>query len=196
MPVTGRVLYLVGGAPGVGKSSLAQLLVRSEGISWLPTDVVRTVLRRVCAEVDRVDCDPVDADRLAEVMYPHIEQAAAVCAEQPGRFLIEGVEVVPWYPARLRAALHGVQIRACFLGHRTFPAGDLAAARRGPRPQHGSLAPPAETRAEVWVRQRSQQLAQQCRDAALPYVDVGEGGFDAAMQRAWLHLMTSPIDRR
>jgi predicted kinase len=52
--VAGRMLYLVGGPPRMGKSSLAQRLVQTEGIPWLPTDVVRTVLRRVLPELDSI----------------------------------------------------------------------------------------------------------------------------------------------
>jgi 2-phosphoglycerate kinase len=42
----GHKLYLVGGAPRVGKSSLAQRLLAIDGIPFLPTDVLRTVLRQ------------------------------------------------------------------------------------------------------------------------------------------------------
>ncbi|MGH3254928.1 MAG: hypothetical protein ACRDOU_05870 [Streptosporangiaceae bacterium] len=45
--MTGHVLFLVGGPPWVGKSSLAQQLLATDGIPWLSTDVIRTVLRRV-----------------------------------------------------------------------------------------------------------------------------------------------------
>jgi hypothetical protein len=133
--MSGHDLYLVGGAPRVGKSALAQRLLRADGIPWLPTDVVRTVLRRVLPELDAVDQDPVDAARQAEVMYPHIEQAAQVCAEEAGQFLIEGFELSPSHPARLQAALAPITVRACFLGHATFSPGDLAS-YRGPKPQH------------------------------------------------------------
>jgi hypothetical protein len=51
--------------------------------------------------------------------------------------LIEGFELAPWYPARLRVDLPGIEVRACFLGHRTFTADDLAG-YRGPKPQHES----------------------------------------------------------
>jgi hypothetical protein len=110
----------------VGKSSLAQRLLAVDGIPWLPTDVIRTVVRRMVPEVDAVDRDPVDAAALGEVMYPHIEQAAEVCAEEADRFLIEGFELAPSYPMRLQAALAGTVIRACFLGHGSFSAEDLA----------------------------------------------------------------------
>ncbi len=122
--MAGHVLYLVGGAPRVGKSSLAQRLLAVDGIPWLPTDVLRTVLRRVLPELDAVDQDPVDASLLAEV-----------CAEEADRFLIEGFELAPWYPGRLRAALEGTEVRACFLGHGSFSIDDLAG-YRGPKPQH------------------------------------------------------------
>lgn len=133
-----RILYLVGGAPRVGKSALAQRLLATDGIPWLPTDVVRTVLRRVLPELDTVDQDPVDPWRLAEVMYPHIEQAAEVCVEEAERFLIEGFELAPTYPARLQAAVEGIRVRACFLGHRTFSADDLASYPRSEAPARGA----------------------------------------------------------
>jgi predicted kinase len=139
----GRILYLVGGAPRVGKSVLAQRLLETEGIPWLPTDAVRTVLRRVLPEFDAADHDPVDAAQLAKYMYPHIEQVAGVCAEEAERFLIEGFELSPWYRGRLEAALDGTRVRACFLGHSTFSADDLAA-YRGPKPQHEGEASRAE----------------------------------------------------
>jgi hypothetical protein len=139
-------------------------------------------------ELDAVDQDPVDASRLAERMYPHIEQAAEVCTEEAERFLIEGFELAPTYPARLQAAVDGIRVRACFLGHRSFSAGDLAS-YRGPKPQHEAQASSAELdQAATWIRHRSHQLREQCRTQGLPYVDVGALGFKTAMQQARQHL--------
>jgi len=159
-------------------------LLVSDGIPWLPTDVIRTVVRRLVPEVDAVDQDPVDAVALAEVMYPHIEQAAEVCAEEADRFLIEGFELAPSYPARLRAALAGSEIRACFLGHGSFSAEDLAA-YRGPKPHPESDLSPGDLRESAsWIRHRSGELAEQCTALRVPYVDVGRLGFPAAMAEA------------
>jgi hypothetical protein len=182
--VTAHIVYLVGGAPRVGKSSLAQRLLVLDGIPWLPTDVIRTVVRRVAPDVDAVDQDPVDAMALAEVMYPHIEKAAEVCAEEASRFLIEGFELAPSWPLRLRAALGGTEIRACFLGHGSFSAEDLAG-YRGPKPQsERDLSPQQLRESASWIRQRSRQLRQQCEALRVPYVDVGEAGFEAALTEA------------
>jgi hypothetical protein len=176
-------LYLVGGAPRVGKSSLAQRLLATDGIPFLPADVLRTVLRRVLPKLDAIDQDPVDAVLLAEFMYPHIEQAAEVCVEEAERFLIEGFELSPSYIARLRAALGPVEVRGCFLGHGSFSIEDLAG-YRGPKPQHRGASRAELGEAAAWIRQRSRQLRDECGDAGVPYVDVGELGFEAAMRKA------------
>lgn len=119
----------------VGKSVLAQRLLKTEGIPWLPTDVLRTVLRRVLPELDAVDQGPVDAAQLAELMYPTHRTS--------GRGMRRGSRAVPdrrlravaVVPAQLQAALVGTTVRSCFLGHRSFSADDLAS-YRGPKPQH------------------------------------------------------------
>jgi len=182
--VIGRRLCLVGGAPRVGKSTLARRLLHAEGIPWLPTDIIRTALRRVLPDLEALDQDPVDAAQLANFMYPHIEQAAEVCVEEAQTFLIEGFEIAPWYRSRLHADVEGVDVRACFLGHESFTAVDLAA-YRGPKPQHEDTTPVEELEAAAaWIRSRSRQLRNECRELGLLYVDVAEAGFETAMNEA------------
>jgi len=139
-------------------------------------------------ELDAIDQDPVDVSLLAEAMYPHVEQAAEVCAEEADRFLIEGFELAPSYPARLRAALAGTEVRACFLGHGSFSIADLAA-YRGPKPQHHGASPAELGEAAGWIRRRSRQLRDECGQVEVPYVDVGEVGFETAMINAGRHLL-------
>jgi len=183
-----RILYLVGGPPRVGKSSLAQRLLKLDQIPWLPTDVLRTVLRRVLPELDAIDQEPVDASLLSEFMYPHIEQAAEVCTEENERFLIEGFELSASYPARLAATLENVKIRVCFLGNRSFSTDDLTG-YRGPKPQHRGASRAELSEAATWIRQRSEQLYEECLDAGVVYIDVGKVGFDTAMIEARRQLL-------
>jgi hypothetical protein len=187
-PMGKRILYLVGGPPRVGKSSLAQRLLKLDQIPWLPTDVLRTVLRRVLPELDTIDQDPVDASLLSELMYPHIEQAAEVCIEENEQFLIEGFELSASYPARLEARLENIEIRVCFLGNRSFSTDDLAG-YRGPKPQHRGASREELSEAATWIRQRSEQLYKECLDAGVVYIDVGEVGFDTAMIEARRQLL-------
>jgi len=181
-------VYLVGGPARVGKSALAQRLLLSDEIPWLPTDVLRTVLRRVLPELDELDQGNVTAAAVGDLMYPHIEQAVEVCGEEAEQFLIEGPDIVPSMVPRLSAALPGITIRSCFLGSVGFSADDLAS-YRGPKPQHEG-APRAELDAiAAWIRQESDYYRRDYARLGLPYVDVGDLGFDAAMTEARRHLL-------
>jgi hypothetical protein len=131
----------------------------------------------------------VDAALVAEFMYPHVEQAAEVCAEEHEAFLIEGFEIAPSFCPRFQAALKPTEIRACFLGHGAFTRSDLAS-YYGPKPQHeDTMSVAALEAAAAWIRARSHQLRAECNDAALPYFDVGELGFEVAMSEAQSHLL-------
>ena len=182
-------VYLVGGPARVGKSSLAQRLLRSDGIAWLPTDVVRTALRRVLPQLDDLDQGDVSAAVVSELMYPHIEQAVEVCGEEAERFLIEGPDIVPSTVARLAAALPAITIRACFLGKTGFSGNDLAS-YRGPKPQHEGASRAELDAAAAWIRRESNYYRRECARLGLPYVDVGDLGFEAAMTEARRHLLT------
>jgi len=116
-------------------------------------------------------------------MYPHVEQAAEVCAEEAARFLIEGFDLSPSYVARLRAALGQAEVRGCFVGHGSFLVEDLAG-YRGPKPQHRGAGRAGLGEAAAWIRRRSRQLREECAVAGVAYVDVGELGFEAAMLEA------------
>jgi len=181
-------VYLVGGPARVGKSSLAQRLLLSDGIPWLPTDVLRTVLRRVLPELDELDQGDVPAAAVSELMYPHIEQAVEVCSEEAERFLVEGPDIVPSMVPRLSAALPRIIIRACFLGNARFSGDDLAS-YRGPKPQHEGASRAELDVTAAWIRHESDRYRSDCARLVLPYVDVGDLGFRAAMIEARRHLL-------
>lgn len=106
-----------------------------------------------------------------------------MCVEEAACFLIEGFELAPSYLARLQAALEQAEIRGCFLGHGSFSVEDVAG-YRGPKPQHRGAAREELREAAAWIRRRSRQLREECAAAGVPYVDVGEVGFEAAMRQA------------
>jgi hypothetical protein len=109
------------------------------------------------------------------------------CVEEAECFLIEGFELSPSYLARLQAALAQAEVRGCFLGHGSFSVEDLAG-YRGPKPQHRGAARAELREAAVWIRRRSRQLRDECAAAGVPYVDVGELGFEAMLQARRLLL--------
>jgi hypothetical protein len=79
-----------------------------------------------------------------------------VCAEEAERFLIESLELAAWCPARPRAALDGVELRACLrpIVRGRQPAGVVAETGRAVNQErssvsHRSNCSPAEARSAV-----------------------------------------------
>jgi hypothetical protein len=89
----------------------------------------------------------------------------------------------PCYQARLQAVLEHTEVRGCFLGHGSFSVEDLVG-YRGPKPQHHGASRGELREAATWIRRRSRQLREECSEAGVPYVDVGEVGFEAAVLQA------------
>ena len=73
-------------------------------------------------------------------------------------------------------------------GARRFAVEDLVG-YRGPKPQHHGASREELRQAAAWIRRRSRELRQECAAVGVPYVDVGEVGFEAAMVRARGHLL-------
>ena len=121
-----RVLFIVGGPPRVGKSTLGRRLMERRRVPWLSTDIVRTVLRTVVADIDELDRGHADPQLVAERIYPYLERTADVALDQCEAFLIEGVEWFPRHLATLEARLENVSLRACFLGNVAYSHNDLA----------------------------------------------------------------------
>lgn len=152
-------------------------------VPWLSTDIMRTVLRTVDRTIDELDRGHADPDLVAERMYPYLERTADVALDQCETFLIEGAEWFPRHVPDLDAALEDVSLRACFLGHVTYSPDDLASYRGVNRWHDRALEEELQGLPE-WIRRWSDRLRAECAQADEPYIDVGELGFDAAMDSA------------
>lgn len=107
-------IYLIGGAPTLGKSTLAQMLSQYLGIPWISTDQIRDVMRRVAKREDIPQLFPAkdySVERFfaefsaAEIVQMEIEQGEAAWAgivefiendyTWTNGFIIEGVNILP-----------------------------------------------------------------------------------------------------
>jgi hypothetical protein len=183
------MLYLVGGAPRTGKSSLAMAMLRTHGVPWLPTDVVRHILRRTMREIDAIESGPDYVDGLAQLMHPIIEELIELCLGQAHQYLIEGVEILPSHIEGY-AARFG-QIHACFLGDSVASAATLRA-YQGENPWHQVHTQVELEGMATAIRERSARTADQCRQLGLDSIDVGPAGFHGMIEQGLEVLVAGP----
>jgi hypothetical protein len=144
--------------PG-GQARAAPTAADGQGIVWLPTDVIRTVRRRVLpASTPQTRTRSTPSAGRGDVRA-HRTGGRGVRREAAHFLPHPATRIAALAPARLQAALLGTTIRACFLGRQDFSPRDLAS-YRGPKPQHEDQLPAAEpAQAAAWIRQAQPQLA-------------------------------------
>lgn len=108
------MLYLIGGAPRVGKSIIAKQLMKETGAPWLSTDVLRSVLCEVTQEALRkqyfpyagaTDNDVVFAEPINVIIQQQITEARSMKIglekfmqhqlDVHDDFILEGVHLLP-----------------------------------------------------------------------------------------------------
>ena len=109
-----RQIYLIGGAPTLGKSTLAQMLSQYLGIPWISTDQIRDIMRRAAKREDFPQLFPMEdsnAERFfatfsaQEIVQMEIKQGEAAWTgivefiendyTWNDGFIIEGVNILP-----------------------------------------------------------------------------------------------------
>ena len=109
------MIYLIGGAPRVGKSILCQRFAAKLGIGWISTDLMMELLR--LREADGIksqwNAAPEAITANAEWFFPYLERFVWGVSSLADSYVIEGVDFLPAQAIRLSGAY---SIRAVFLG--------------------------------------------------------------------------------
>lgn len=107
------MLYLVGGAPRAGKSTLAREFLAATGVPHFGIDYLKMGIARGLPEYG---VDPNNDDLItARQLWPVVRGMAMTYVENEEDCLLEGAYLLPEYVAELQETLNG-QIRACFVG--------------------------------------------------------------------------------
>ena len=102
------MIYLIGGCPRVGKSTLAQKLVKDKCIPYVPLDTVVHMLKEGSTDVDIESNTDVP-----EKFYPFLERFIYHTKYGVSDYTIEGVAFTPRQAYKL---LQEYEMRVCFLG--------------------------------------------------------------------------------
>jgi hypothetical protein len=109
------MIYLVGGAPRVGKSILGQRISAKLRIGWISTDLLVQLLQVKKDEGVKSEWNaaPEAIGVAAEWFFPYLERFTWGVSSLAESYVIEGVDFLPAQVAQLSAHY---QIRCVFLG--------------------------------------------------------------------------------
>ncbi|MBT5877059.1 MAG: hypothetical protein HOH43_26800 [Candidatus Latescibacteria bacterium] len=108
------MLYLLGGSPRVGKSTIAKQFLSEAGIPYFGLDYLKMGLARGLPEYG---VDPNGGDlAIAKQLWPVVKGMAVTYIENGEDCLLEGTYLLPEYVAELHEEF-GDSIRSCFMGY-------------------------------------------------------------------------------
>ena len=107
------MLYVLGGTPRAGKTTIARSFTRKTGIPWFGIDFLKMGLAR---GVPECGVHPTEGDlKTARKLWPVVKEMALTYVEEEEDVLLEGTYLLPEYVVELQAAV-SEPIRACFVG--------------------------------------------------------------------------------
>src|SRR5438093_683606 len=114
-------MQLIGGAPRVGKTLLAERVAQDLHASWISTDVLSTVIRVGVPDLTRIDWGNVNTIAAhTERFFPYLERFIWGVTSLRAPYVIEGVDFLPAQAAQLA---HRFGVRSVFLGDSEMTAG-------------------------------------------------------------------------
>ena len=107
------MLYVLGGTPRAGKTTIARGFTRATGIPWFGIDFLKMGLAR---GFPAYGVHPMEGDRkTARRLWPIVKEMALTYVEEEEDILLEGTYMLPEYVVELQAAV-SEPMRACFVG--------------------------------------------------------------------------------
>ena len=173
------MIYLVGGAPRVGKTTVGQRLCAELKLGWISTDLLSALVRVKDAEGVKQEWnasrEAIAAS--AEWFFPYLERFVRGVSYFAEEYVIEGVHFLPAQMAQLSSQY---QIRSVFLGSSTMT---LERFDRFPGHSRGYGGLPEAMRRQIVqdVPRWSEFIRQECERCGCPCVDMASG----FSQRLW-----------
>ena len=175
------MIYLIGGAPRTGKSTLCQRISAELKIGWISTDLLMELLRVKNVEGTKAawNAAPEAVAAAAEWFFPCLERFVWGVSSLAESYVIEGVDFLPAQIAQLSARY---PVRAVLLGCSTMTLKRFA---RFPGRSRGYSGLPEEVQRQfardipLW----SEFVRQEAGRFGYPYVDM-TGDFPSRLNEA------------
>ncbi|MEV0374729.1 hypothetical protein AB0I10_33945 [Streptomyces sp. NPDC050636] len=179
------MIYLIGGPPRVGKSTLARMLLDRDRIPGCSTDALVSMLQNAAPHHGvRHGTHPDKADLAQPFLIEFLRAVADGIGEEPEPsecYVVEGDIVTPAVVAA--AAGFGLPVAAVFLGNTALTADDL---RIAPHWLEGAD-DATYCRTAAWITERSAIVRDACVPTGQVYIEMG-GGHTEGLERAYAAL--------
>ena len=175
------MIYLIGGAPRVGKTTLSQQFSSQLKVGWISTDILHDILRFKNGDGPEYEWNatPEAIAMTAEWFYPYLKRFVWGIGSMAENYVIEGINFLP---AQVLQLSEEYQIRTVFLGCSQMT---LERFDRFPGHSRGYTDLPEGMRRQIVadVPLWSEYIHQACEGSGYRYIDMADD-FPRRLQEA------------
>lgn len=186
------MIFLIGGAPRVGKSILSQRIATKLNVGWVSTDLLMELLRVKNEQGVKVEWNaaPEAVTANGEWFFPYLKRFVWGVSSLADHYVIEGADFLPAQVAQLSTPS---ETRAVFLGCSRMT---LESLDQFPGRSRGYAGLPEEMRRQIAqdVPRWSEFIRQECARFGYRYVDMAND-FPQRLQEAEAILTTAGAPR-
>lgn len=200
--------YFIGGAPRVGKSTVAAMFLASHSAAFASTDDLRTALRRKTSPAQQPDLYYLDslnsnelemarlmregtadiiaaADRESAVVWPAVDTFVRENLAAGRDVLVEGVAILPHFVAQL-----DIDYSVIYLGNQSPAHGQIIQnhASKHPDTWLATLQPDTIAAFAEFVRATSAHIESEAAKHGQPYLEMSSLPFPTALDQAFNSL--------
>jgi len=162
------MIYLIGGMPRVGKSTLAQMILERNKISWMPLDTVREALHAVSPTLGIQEGDDWWVGH-HEKFFPFLRELVDSIQIARMSYTLEGDSFTPTHAEELSKKF---QVKACFLGASKLDVEILTTHKGAGDPWLDTVSEEKLNSLPGWIMKKSEEYKSECEKYGVKYFDV------------------------
>ncbi len=174
------MIYLIGGPPRVGKSTLAQKFTKEKNIPFISTDMLLWMLIDTIPELNLWK----PYTEVPKKFFPFLKNFVKHTVATVPDYVIEGDA---FYPEQVAELQKEFQVRACFLGTSHISL-ETIKKHVGHNDWLDEISEQEKTDLPGWIMEVSGTIQAECKKFSLPYFDTASN-FEEAINRAFQSLL-------
>jgi AAA+ ATPase superfamily predicted ATPase len=178
------MIYLIGGMPRVGKTTLAQTILERNKISWIPLDAVREALNASVPSLKIQEGKDWWVEH-HEKFFPFLRELIDSLVITKNHYVLEGDSFIPKQASNL---MQEFEIKTCFLGTSKLEAETLKTFKGAGDFWTDNLPKEELEVLPGWIMDFSQKYRLECENLGIKYFDVSLD-YKQALEDAYEYLI-------
>jgi hypothetical protein len=178
------MIYLIGGMPRVGKSTLAKMVLERNKISWMPLDIIRGALHSMSPDLGIKEGENWWTGH-HEKFFPFIKKLVHRINESNISYTLEGDSFLPEHADYL---IQKFGVGACFLGTSKLELDTLKKFKGAADQWTEDLSEEELMKLPDWIIEKSREYKAECEKHGIKYFDVSSN-YSKTLEEAYEYLV-------